>query len=61
MAARPRDKGQWIKHYASQIFRQYMRLQPPLGISIAYKRQIEHDLESFYSEPLKREWIEMTY
>ena len=55
------SKAQWISYYANRIFRLYLQLPHPLGISGDYIYQIERDLEALYAEPLKRALIEMTY
>jgi hypothetical protein len=55
------SKSQWIQYYANQIYSLYNTLQHPLDISEDYKIQIKCDLEAAYSEPLRRNMIEMTY
>ena len=52
---------QWIQYHANQIYKLYGRLQHPLDISEDYENQIRCDLERSYSNPLKRNLIEMTY
>ena len=61
MVAPALTKTQWIQYYASQIYNLYNCLQHPLDISEDYKTQIKRDLEPSYSDPLRRNMIEMTY
>ena len=61
MVAPVSAKRQCVHYYANQIYKLYNNLQHPFDVSEDYKKQIQYDLELPYSDPLRKNLIEMTY
>ena len=55
------SKAEWIQQHAERIHTLWFQWQTPLGIAYKYVEQIKKDLEKFYDDPLKRNFIEVTY
>ena len=56
-----KNKEKWLQKYASRILMVWSQWQSPLGITRNYTNKIKTDLVSFYDDPLKRMFIEMSY
>jgi hypothetical protein len=54
-------KENWLHKYASRILVIWSQWQTPLGINRNYTDKIKTDLVSFYDDPLKKMFIEMSY
>ena len=57
----PTGKKKWIQHYANRMLRLWLTWQTPLGVAREFAEQLKLNLEEFYSEPLKKMFIEATY
>ncbi|UCC23149.1 MAG: hypothetical protein JSW23_03580 [Planctomycetota bacterium] len=57
----PISKTEWIQHYANRILTLWLTWQTPLGVDLDFAEQLKLNLEEFYSEPLKKMFIEATY
>jgi hypothetical protein len=55
------DKKEWIQHYADRMLKLWLTWQTPLGVAREFVEQLKLNLEEFYSEPLKKMFIEATY
>lgn len=55
------NKQAWVNKYAERILRVWLNLKSPLGIDGQYSKQVKHQLDEYFDDPLKRGLIETTY
>jgi len=55
------NKEKWLHKYASRILQLWSKWQTPLGIANIYTVEIKAYLASFYDDPLKKIFIELSY
>ena len=54
-------KADWVSLYTERVLKAWQRQAAPLSPTAAYADHIRKTLACFYSEPLKRAFIEQTY
>jgi len=54
-------KSKWIQKYADRAFDCWLGHPHTVVVSQQYRRQIETDLAQQYDDPLKRQFVELTW
>jgi hypothetical protein len=55
------EKAKWVKKYADRAFDCWNGSVHTIALSEEYRHQLEADLAQQYDDPLKRQFIEMTW
>jgi hypothetical protein len=55
------EKAKWIQKYADKAFDYWNGSAHTIALSEEYRHQLEDDLAQQYDDPLKRQFIEMTW
>ncbi len=56
-----REKAKWVRKYTDRAFDCWQGRVHTIAISQQYRRQIEADLAEHYDNPLRRQFVEMTW
>lgn len=54
-------KADWVTLYTNRILKAWRQQAAPLGLTATYAEHIRKTLSAFYTDPLKRTFIEQTY
>ena len=55
------EKTKWVRKYTDRAFDCWQGRVHTIAISQQYRRQLEIDLEQHYDNPLRRQFVEMTW
>jgi hypothetical protein len=55
------EKTKWVRKYTDRAFDCWQGRVHTIAISLQYRHQLEIDLSQHYDDPLKRQFVEMTW
>ena len=55
------EKAKWVQKYSNRAFNCWRGRVHAIAISQQYRRQIKTDLAQHYDDPLRRQFVEMTW
>jgi hypothetical protein len=55
------EKIKWIQKYAERAFDSWQGCVHTIAVSEEYRQQLQLDLAQQYEDPLKRQFVEMTF
>ena len=54
-------KAKWVQKYTDRAFACWRGSAYTVSVSQQYRRQLESDLAKHYDDPLRRQFVEMTW
>jgi hypothetical protein len=55
------EKAKWVRKYSDRAFNCWRDRARAIAVSQQYRRQLKTDLSQHYDDPLRRQFVEMTW